>query len=116
MISGFSAMAEAMVNPDLERNGNEILPHSTPFLIDPSESLDIPSAMDRGTGIQMKFLCFVIFDYWNTWFKLVTLEHVQASFLTSILVCLLSVVHHFPILFFLSKFEKKTSNIKVEIF
>ena len=51
MISGFSAMAEAMVNPDLERNGNEILPHSTPFLIDPSESLDIPSAMDRGIGI-----------------------------------------------------------------
>ena len=66
MISGFSAMAEAMVNPDFGRNANEIPPHSTPFLIDPSESLDIPSAMDRGTaGIQMKCLCFVIFDYWD---------------------------------------------------
>ena len=52
MISGFSAMAEAMVNPDLGRNGNEILPHSTPFLNDQSESLDIPSAMDRVTGIE----------------------------------------------------------------
>ena len=78
MISGFSAMAEAMVNPDLGRNANEILPHSTPFLIDPSESLDIPSAMDRGTGIQMKCLCFVIFDYWDTWFKLIKLERFQA--------------------------------------
>ena len=107
MIFGFSSESEAWVTPDMGRNVSEILPHSTSFLIDPSESLDIPSAMDRGTGIQMKFLCFVIFDYWNTWFKLVTLEHVQASFLTSILVCLLSVVHHFPILFFLSKFEKK---------
>ena len=83
MISGFFAMAEAMVNPDLGRNENKILPHSTPFIIDPSEPLDIPSAMDRGTaGIQMKCLCFVIFDHWDTWFKLVML----VCFLTSILV------------------------------
>ena len=82
-------MAEAMVNPDLGRNGNEILPHSTPFLIDPSESLDNSSAMDRGTGIQMKCLCFVIFDYWDTCFRLVMLEHFQAClFFNSILVCL----------------------------
>ena len=61
MISGFS---EAWVTPDLGRNVSEVLPHSTPFLIDPTESLDIPSAMDRGTtGIQMKCLCFVVFDY-----------------------------------------------------
>ena len=54
MISGFSAVAEALVTPDLGRNVSEILPHSTPFLNDRSESLDIPSAMDRGTGIQIE--------------------------------------------------------------
>ena len=54
MISGFSAVAEAWVTPDLGRNASEILPHSTPFLNRRSESLDIPSAIDRGTGIQMK--------------------------------------------------------------
>ena len=50
MISGFS---EAWVTPDLERNVNEILPHSTPFLNGQPESLNISSAMDRGTGIQI---------------------------------------------------------------
>ena len=54
MISGFSAAAEAWVTPDLGRNASEILPHSTPFLNRRSESLDIPSAIDRGTGIQIK--------------------------------------------------------------
>jgi hypothetical protein len=54
MISGFSAVAEAWVTPDLGRNPSKILPHSTPFLNDRSESLQIPSAMDRGTGIQIK--------------------------------------------------------------
>ena len=53
MISGFSAVAEALVTPDLGRNVSEILPHSTPFLNDRSESLDIPSAMDRRTGNQI---------------------------------------------------------------
>ena len=53
MISGFSAAAEAWVTPDLGRNASEILPHSTPFLNRRSESLDIPSAIDRGTGIQI---------------------------------------------------------------
>ena len=51
MISGFS---EAWIAPDLERNVNEILPHGTPFLNGQPESLDIPSAIDRGTGIQIK--------------------------------------------------------------
>ena len=54
MISGFSAAAEAWVTPDLGRNASEILPHSTPFLNRRSESLDIPSAIDRGTGIQIR--------------------------------------------------------------
>ena len=56
MISGFSAVADAMVTPDLGRNVSEILPHSTPFLNGRSESLDISSAMDRGTGIQNSFV------------------------------------------------------------
>ena len=66
MISGFSAMAEAMVNPDFGRNANEILPHSTPFLIDPSESLDIPSAMDRGTGIQQNNFEFMTYKVYKS--------------------------------------------------
>merc|ERR1712051_961167 len=51
MISGFSAVAEALVTPDLGRNVSEILPHSTPFLNGQSDSLDFqltPSAMNRG--------------------------------------------------------------------
>ena len=48
MISGFSAVAEALVTPELGRNVSEILPHSTPFLNGPSESLDFPSAIFRG--------------------------------------------------------------------
>ena len=44
---------EAWVTPDLGRNVVEILPHSTPFLNDRSEFLDIPSTMDRGTGNQI---------------------------------------------------------------
>ena len=50
MIFGFS---EAWIAPDLGRNVNEILPHGTPFLNGQLESLDIPSAMDRGTGNQI---------------------------------------------------------------
>ena len=42
MISGFSAVAEALVTPDLGRNVSEILPHSTPFLNGQSDSLDLP--------------------------------------------------------------------------
>ena len=52
MIFGFSSESEAWVTPDMGRNVSEILPHSTPFLNDRSESLDIPSAIDR--GIKMK--------------------------------------------------------------
>ena len=59
MISGFSAVAEALVTPDLGRNVSEILPHSTSFLNGRSESLDFPSATFRGApssekGIQKK--------------------------------------------------------------
>ena len=53
MISGFSAVAEALVTSDLGRNVSEILPHSTPFLNDQFESLDNPSAMDSEKGIQI---------------------------------------------------------------
>ena len=45
---------ETWVTPDLGRNVSEILPHSTPFINDQFESLDNPSAMDRGKGIQIK--------------------------------------------------------------
>ena len=98
MISGFSAVAEAWVTPELGRNISEILPHSTPFLNGQSELLDIPSAMDRGKGIQMKCLCFVIFKYWDTWFKLVMIEHVQACLFFDLdlgrsLVCCPSLSH-----------------------
>ena len=48
MISGFSAVADAWVTPDLGRNVSEILPHTTPFLNGQSESLDFPSAIFRG--------------------------------------------------------------------
>ena len=48
MISGFSAVAEAWVTPDLVRNVSDILPHSTPFLNGQSESLDFSSAISRG--------------------------------------------------------------------
>ena len=44
---------EVWVTPDLGRNVVEILPHSTPFPNDQSESLDMPSAMGRGTGNQI---------------------------------------------------------------
>ena len=60
MISGFSAVAEAWVTPELGRNISEILPHSTPFLIGKSELLDIPSAMDRGAGNQIYFKIRII--------------------------------------------------------
>ena len=62
MISGFS---EAWITPDLGRNVNEILPHSTPFLNGQPESLDIPSAIDRGTGIQIKTKEFWIYECMN---------------------------------------------------
>ena len=65
MISGFSAVAEAWVTPDLGRNASEILPHSTPFLNGRSESLYIPSAMDRGTGIQIKTKEFLIYELYT---------------------------------------------------
>ena len=44
---------ESWVTPDLGRNVVEILPLSTPFLNDRSETLDIPFTMDRGTGNQI---------------------------------------------------------------
>ena len=45
---------ETWVTPDLGRNVVEILPHSTPPLLNNgSESLDILSAMDRGKGNQI---------------------------------------------------------------
>ena len=62
MIFGFSSESEAWVTPDMGRNVSEILPHSTPFLNDRSESLDIPSAMDRGTGTysnEMSLFCYL---------------------------------------------------------
>ena len=74
MIFGFSSESEAWVTPDMERNVSEILPHSTPFLNDRSESLDIPSAIDR--GIKMKYFFFVIFEYFETWIKLLMLNHI----------------------------------------
>ena len=57
---------EAWVTPDLGRNISEILPHSTPFLNDQSESLDIPSAMDRVTGIEFLIYQLVLV---NSFFK-----------------------------------------------
>ena len=65
MISGFSAVTEAWITPDLERNVTEILPHSTPFLNGQSESLDFPSAIPRGAppsgkGIQKRKKTYVI--------------------------------------------------------
>ena len=64
MISGFS---EAWIAPDLGRNVNKILPHGTPFLNGQPESLDIPSAMDRGTGIRIKTKECWIFEFMNLW-------------------------------------------------
>ena len=63
MISGFS---EAWITPDLGRNVNEILPHSTPFLNGQPESLDIPYAMDRGTGIQQNNFEFMTYKVYKS--------------------------------------------------
>ena len=51
MIFGFSAESEAWVTLDMGRNVSEVLPHGTPFINGQSESLDITSAGNRGTGI-----------------------------------------------------------------
>ena len=45
---------ETWDNPDFGRNVSKILPHSTPFINEQFESLDNPSAMDRGKGIHIK--------------------------------------------------------------
>ena len=45
---------EAWATQNLGRNLSEILPHNTPFLNDQPESLDNPSAINRGKGIKIK--------------------------------------------------------------
>ena len=43
----------SMLYEKFDKDEAWVTPHSTPFLNDRSESLDIPSAMDRGTGNQI---------------------------------------------------------------
>ena len=43
----------SMLYEKLDKDEAWVTPQSTPFLNDRSESLDIPSAMDRGTGNQI---------------------------------------------------------------